>query len=581
MIPSVPLPDEFLSRFPVNEFPKLSNSPCTRREPYKYSARGGANEYLVVYAQTDVQRFYLDRSISLRKEVSQHFEKWFHLNELLWAGELDKGRVAVYLKINSSAQPAYQAPVASLFNYYESLPEVQLTEEDKAQIIDNFLEAWPRKYHSAIQSLSEFSEFEEQVSLVESTKLCLEHGDYTLNNMGLASGHSYLFDFEFVKRGQPIGFDLYDLLSSSGKLSSFKGNIPNIALNKVKYALVNSINEIVDNEKNGVIVFKAFSQGLRDAWIALWEKLPQSTYNLHPDWCRIWFESFGQKYTLYILTHWNDGVLEVVFPLYIYRNHLCIVGAYPDLYDCAAPLYTNKSNLSKLIKYIVATGYDLDMRYLATEHTFCRLLFKEIYSHNFFYLSKFVDLKPRINFANYKVSKKLQYDARRCINRIEKEKSMTLSCKQVHSPEALRAFIALHRKRWNGGPFYFLSGLKGFIERIYAETTLLDLCALGSDECTVAYHLGYRNSDKSMTSAMPAFDPEYQMYSPGKVLLYQIVIEEKDGKPHFDFGRGAEPYKYWFSNEEDVLVHIKTYRRLTFLKTFSERLTSLLRKIFG
>lgn len=581
MIPSVTLPDEFLSCFSVDEFPKLSNSPSTRREPYKYNARGGAGEYLVVYALTDVQRFYLDRSLLLRKEVSQHFEEWFQLNELLWDGELDKGRAAVYLKIDSSSQPTLQAPVEYLLNYYELLSETRLTEEGKAQILDNFLEAWPRQYHTAIQSLSEFSKFEEQLSLLESTKLCLEHGDYTLNNMGVASGHSYLFDFEFVKRGQPIGFDLYDLLISSGKLSSFKGNIPNASLNSAKYTLVNSINQMVDGEKDGVIVFKAFSQRLSDAWIALWEKLPYSSYNLHPDWCRIWFESFGKKYTLYILTYWNDGVLEGVFPLYIHRNHLCMIGAYPDLYDCAEPLYTNKNNLSKFVKYIVATNYDLDMRYLATEQTFCRLLFKEIYSHNFFYISKFVDLKPRINFSNYKVSKKLRYDARRCVNRIQKEKSMTLSCKQVHSSRALQDFIALHRKRWSGGPFDFLSGLKEFIERIYVETELLDLCALGSDECTVAYHLGYRNSDKSMTSAMPAFDPEYQAYSPGKVLLYQIVMEEKESKPHFDFGRGAEPYKYWFSNEEDVLVHIKTYRRLTFLKTFSERLTSLLRKIFG
>lgn len=158
---------------------------------------------------------------------------------------------------------------------------------------------------------------------------------------------------------------------------------------------------------------------------------------------------------------------------------------------------------------------------------------------------------------------------------------MSLDCKQVHSPEALQEFIELHCKRWNGGPFQFLEGLKGFVKRLYTETRLCELHALGSDECTMAYHLGYRNSDGSVTSAMPAFDPDYQRFSPGKVLLYQLIMDKKDRNSRFDFGRGAESYKYWFSNAEDVLVHIKTYRRLTFLKNVFERLTSLLRKTLG
>lgn len=423
MISSLTLPEEFSSQFPVTGSPVLSNTPCTQREPYKYLATGGGNEYLIIYAQTDVQRYYLERSIVLRDVISQQFGSWFNLNELLWYGETDKGCMAVYLKINSLSQAACQNSIDSLLSYYETLPETLLTQDTRAQIIHDFLDAWPEKYHSAIRTLDEFSEFEKQLSLLESTKLCLEHGDYTPNNMGVASGSNYLFDFEFVKQGQPAGFDLYDLLSAAGELSSFEGDILNLSLNRSKYALVNRINEMVDSEKDGVIVFTSFSQSFCEAWATLWEKNPEASYNLHPDWCRIWFESFGEKYAPYLITCWNNGKLEGVFPLYVHRKHLCVIGTYPDLYDYAEPLYANKSILSKMIKYMVASGYDLDMRYLATEELFCRLLFKEIYSKNFFYLSKFIDLKPRIDFTNYKINKKLRYDARRCINRAEKERS--------------------------------------------------------------------------------------------------------------------------------------------------------------
>jgi CelD/BcsL family acetyltransferase involved in cellulose biosynthesis len=81
-------------------------------------------------------------------------------------------------------------------------------------------------------------------------------------------------------------------------------------------------------------------------------------------------------------------------------------------------------------------------------------------------------------------------------------------------------------------------------------------------EKTIAYHLGYRDSKSVLNSAIPSYSNEFNDISPGKVLLYEILEYCKyNGDKTFDFGRGAEEYKYWFANDSSVLFHIKTYNK--------------------
>ena len=77
---------------------------------------------------------------------------------------------------------------------------------------------------------------------------------------------------------------------------------------------------------------------------------------------------------------------------------------------------------------------------------------------------------------------------------------------------------------------------------------------------------------------MPTYDINYKQISPGKVLLYELIseifsLETNEEQANnaagsllhkniekFDFGRGSEPYKNWFSNYEEILFNITTFQ---------------------
>jgi CelD/BcsL family acetyltransferase involved in cellulose biosynthesis len=69
----------------------------------------------------------------------------------------------------------------------------------------------------------------------------------------------------------------------------------------------------------------------------------------------------------------------------------------------------------------------------------------------------------------------------------------------------------------------------------------------------------------------PAYDPAFEEYSPGSLLVYHICqFAEKEGIQKLDFGKGSEPYKKRFSNARidlgwgyvDSLVFRKSFRAM-------------------
>jgi CelD/BcsL family acetyltransferase involved in cellulose biosynthesis len=92
-----------------------------------------------------------------------------------------------------------------------------------------------------------------------------------------------------------------------------------------------------------------------------------------------------------------------------------------------------------------------------------------------------------------------------------------------------------------------------------SDVVLMSRFSLQPSDKTVAYHLGYVDSQNVMWSSLPAYNIEFNSISPGKILLHDLIAEAfKRGIKKFDFGRGSEPYKNWFANDHEIMFNIKT-----------------------
>ena len=100
---------------------------------------------------------------------------------------------------------------------------------------------------------------------------------------------------------------------------------------------------------------------------------------------------------------------------------------------------------------------------------------------------------------------------------------------------------------------------------------------------TVAYLFAYKDSYGYINSAIPSYSKIYDDISPGKILLFDILEASKEKNIKvFDFGRGAERYKYWFSNESSILFHIHTNKRsnlVSKIKIFLNKVFNKLERI--
>ena len=107
------------------------------------------------------------------------------------------------------------------------------------KIKEDFLESYPKQFHSIITNLNSFKNYFDYLKTFEKIKIYKEHKDYAINNII----NGYLFDFEFSTLFQPIGFDK----------NHFEYTLTQTTNNKMyllKIKLINEINKIIDSSIN-------------------------------------------------------------------------------------------------------------------------------------------------------------------------------------------------------------------------------------------------------------------------------------------------------------------------------------------
>lgn len=86
----------------------------------------------------------------------------------------------------------------------------------------------------------------------------------------------------------------------------------------------------------------------------------------------------------------------------------------------------------------------------------------------------------------------------------------------------------------------------------------LVLSSLYAGERLVAVHVGVRHDGRFM-SWIPAYDPELQKYSPGRILQHAMMEDSyRRGDTEFDFLIGDEPYKYEYATHVRVAGPVGT-----------------------
>ena len=557
----------------------------TSRASINYVISLKKSSYLLLEASTPIEKFYASRSIRYQSIYNDGNLFDFKTIPPIYIGEINKKRYVLHRYYEKFKYVKKDYPLRNLQRYYtRNAVSYLLDDKTIALIKAHFLSAWPQEYHYSISRMRSFTRYFEHLRKYKQIELAFEHGDYTPNNIISVGSHDYLIDFEFCRELQPIGFDLYDYAKEVKKLIKNRLKIPYIDLHEKKYQLICEINQMVDSKMHDVVVFDTVDHELKNKWNSLYNV--GADYNLSYEWCTLWMKYFSKGAKYHIVTIWKENEIILLAPLKKRRNRLSLIGSAPDLYDQFNVLTKDIKVLKKFCHYIVDSPYDIDFRYLNCSSTLAKLLVKELYQKKTIYRSKVVDTKPSIRDINASRSKKIRDDIKRC-----KNNAKSLFCENLIYQEPknraehyINELIALHIKRWNGGPFKYLVNYKHFIKELYQKTELIRLACLrfeGSEK-VVGIHTAYQGTNKVLYSNIPAYDKRYSKISPGKVLLHEVLTSAaRQGVEEFDFGRGAEPYKYWFASEDHILFDLVTYKRRKLYKKLRDLKDKVKKKLIG
>lgn len=219
----------------------------TARCPIQFVLMDAQNhKYLLVIGKTPIQKFYIRRSLEYQREWYKNFSEYnFRMNMPIYFWEENHEIKVLYSFFDGMIFVKDNKPIEYIDKIYKyKTKNILCTESNLDLILNSFMEAWPLEYHSKICNLSLFKKYRKKLSSYSSIKICLEHGDFTLNNIMMTQDKNiYLMDFEFAKKNQPIGMDKMDFKRTrDGKCIK----TDYCELNRLKLELMEEINCMLD-----------------------------------------------------------------------------------------------------------------------------------------------------------------------------------------------------------------------------------------------------------------------------------------------------------------------------------------------
>ena len=340
-----------------------------------------------------------------------------------------------------------------------------------------------------------------------------------------------------------------------------------------------------------VITNQSEFANLREAWNALLETSASDTVFLTWEWMYTWWECLGEGKKLFIILAQDEGGIVGIAPLHItllrffglstlrhieFLGTSVIITEYPDFIiqvgreQELVPVFLNflfKNSSAWDALNLVSMRQDaLNLKLIQEYCKGKRLQYWE-YASN---ISPYIELPASID----EYMKSLSHDSRRNFKRfrMKLEKGRAVEMLVTNDKKSIASdfetIMQLHQKRWEqkGGPGNFAQSRVGFLKfhntivNRFFDNGWLCLLRLMVDGIPTAghYNIFYHNI---MYNHSAGFDPEWADLRAGNV-LQSLAVEDsiRKGVKEFDFLRGTEQYKYYWTNKEHISVDTVVWR---------------------
>lgn len=339
--------------------------------------------------------------------------------------------------------------------------------------------------------------------------------------------------------------------------------------------------------------FQGFER-LRGEWNDLVSQCRFNVFYLTFEWLFSWWKNFGAGNELFLILVRDDERLIAGAPLMIKKTRL------------------GKIILDRKLQFIASNVSDyMDFVVIEKAEECFSLIFDKIKSHYWLWdwaefvnisedsknisfwlnyydsncivlkeirdLSVFIDLGRYSSWEEYSknLSKRIKCDLARQENNLEKygEMSFYALTNYDKNKSVFDKFFELHKRRWAAKGLrshFYDDRMKDWyltLAKDLSDSGKIELSYLTLNESIIALSLGFIY-ENSYYYYSPVFDLEFKKFSPGKLLLSNLIKESfKKGFKRFDLLLGGENYKFSWSGNK-----INLYSIILFKKTLASRI---------
>jgi len=316
---------------------------------------------------------------------------------------------------------------------------------------------------------------------------------------------------------------------------------------------------------------------LKEEWNRALKKSRSNTFFLTYEWLANWWEfyGFGHKLFIIIIRERGEIIAAAPFmikiqkfgPLVLYRRlqfiahdvsdymDLIITGKEQECFELIFECVKNNQNCWNWAEFIYLPATSPFLSYWRNQKDSKFRYFNEIID-----ISVFIDLDDCKDFDFYlrSLNKRVRNDINRQENNIRKigELTMHVYTKSADITAVLSSFFELHKKRWadRGMPSQFgddrLRMRYASLAKLLEKDSLIELDCLCLNSQVIALHYGF-SYDNRFYWYTPTFNPDFQKYSPGKLLLARVIKSSLGkGVKVFDLLRGGERYKFFWTDKK-------------------------------
>lgn len=323
---------------------------------------------------------------------------------------------------------------------------------------------------------------------------------------------------------------------------------------------------------------------LEEDWENLYQNAPLATPFQSWAWLYSWWEFYGERNELRLITIWDDGLLVGLIPLMLARRgglgRLLFVGTGPTDYQDMLVREGWDESVSDAGRRALGhmDGWQVaDLQQLRPEAAAWRI-FKEwpgprtsVWQDTF----PMVDVKPWDELLST-LSKNLRSTTRRTLRRAEADGVHCKLAKTNETEQAARRWMLLHREAWQGReivPEHLTDRFQSYLQAAVRRMTASGLGAVSEfrrDGEVIASHFLIFGRDFVAEHLIGARQDALQRYQLSSLCIWDAMnVARSRNNPCLNLLRGEEPYKLRWASTTATNYQVILGRRLVVWALYS------------